>query len=1481
MLVFDITLGRSTLQNELLGDLEDEFSDLPDLAEDLPLASLGQSIESHFSGQLGKQSSGLIAKMISSKMPAGFNQKRIQEHLDHSWGLGPLRQAAVLLAAASEEPASRLQSAEAAKEYLDKVISQYAISHGIDIGKDTTPRITTQVPTAVLNPVQLETFRDHQRDLTYKQFKVLAGHLEIDPSTDDKIAELESSYRELQTKIDCWGSEFAKEFEIGIQPCFDPKKARRYNSSWNLARQDVLELYFDAQNGRIQRRNERMSKTFRRIANCSDTSLHTLLVSLGVEALSDHRITGSFEVIACKLAELVASSIYEPPVFKFGSQMTAPLTTISGEGSIEYKEVDRLAEGNTMSFPEFLQRGELPKKLHNNIPYVHLKRCQHNEWKHDELWTETLFTALTMGYKSGFTYTGKSVLITGAGPRSIGAEVLKGLLMGGARVIVTTSRPLSATAKFYQALYDENAACGSELLVLPFNQGSKQDCEALIDHIFSDSGLGRDLDVIIPFAAISEPAVEIDGLEGESELAHRIMLVNVLRLLGYVVRNKRQRQINTRPTQVILPLSPNHGTFGGDGLYSESKIGLEALLNRFRSESWSDYLILCGASIGWTRGTALMKGNDIIAPAIEAHGVLTFSSQEMAFNLLVLITPPIIEICEMEPIWVDLNGGLQHLTDLNILLSEARSSISQTSEIRKAIKAEDLREELVLSGPLRPFASTKPLKIRHRSTLQIGFPTLPHFAESLMHLHHLQGMIDLSSTIVVVGFSELGPWGSARTRWEMEDRGEFTQEGYIEMAWIMNLIKHFDGEEKGTHYVGWVDAKTGKHVHDDEISETYSRQILEHSGIRLMEPNMSDGYDPGTKEYLHEIAVEEDLPEFDATFAGAEAFKLRHGSNANIRKVGNSDGYKVKIKRGAHILVPKAVPCDGLVASQMPTGWDAVKYGVPQELISQVDPVTLYTLCCASEALYSAGIIDSLEIFKHMHISELGNFIGSMMGGITKTRHMYKDRYLDKEVQSDVMAETYLNTSAAWVNMLLLGSAGPIKTPTGACATGIESVDSGSESILSGKTRMCFVGGTDDFQEDESYAFSTMKATSNAREELSKGRLPSEMSRPTTDTRAGFVESQGCGIQILTTAELALEMGLPIYTVIASSAMAADKISRSVPSPGQGVVSFARESLSAKSSPLLDISYRREQMETSITEIRHWEDVSLQKLSAQTELNQLPRTSEFFAQTRNPPRDSRCAIKAAATIRIREARKLWTNDFRKQDPTISPLRASLAVWNLTIDDLSIASLHGTSTKANDKNESEILNKQMTHLGRTPGRPLLAICQKSLTGHAKAPAAAFMLNGCMQSINSGIIPGNRNADNVDEDLRQYEHLVYPTKSMHSGDIKAFSLTSFGFGQKGGQIIGVAPKYLFASLEKDVFEAYTAKVSTRKRFANRAYLKAFIANSIVKVHAAPPYDPQDETNILLDPLARISETASGDLRFIVAPPAQGPDHVSKPP
>lgn len=1101
----DLAAGKSTLQNELIGILESEFSSLPSMPEDLSISQLGEGIEQNFPKDLGKESSRLLSRFFSAKLPAGFAQSEVRSYLEETWGVGVGRQTSILLLGLTPEPASRFQSVESAKQFFDSSALRYASVTGAEISKAAISSHQQQGATARVDSRQIEALREEQNEHLFKHFKVLAEHLGIDPLDNAKTQEIEAREQDTEPELEQWSSEFEDDFRVGIKPAFDARKTRYFNSSWNNVRQDVISLFHEMQDPELTIDGFTPDRRILLIANrCDDFVCKLVDYFIHLTANTQLPMTHDLWKFAKKLSAALDAAKNENPVAKFTRETMAPTSTVDQAGDIQYKEIPRQLDGS-FSYPRFLRRDFSAVENGRHQPFINIQSRYGNVWQFNPAKTEILLDVLDKGGSSGISYAGKNILLTGAGPKSIAAKVIRGLLMGRAHVIVTSSRPQSETKAFFQKLYGEYGARGSELTVLPFNQGSKRDCTALIDHIYGQAGMNRNLDAIIPFAAISERA-EIDGIDGRSELAHRLMLTNVLRLLGEIVRNKHARNISTRPTQVLLPLSPNHGGFGGDGLYAESKLGLESLFGRFYSETWSDYLHICGAVIGWTRGTELMSANDVLAQAIESQGVLTFSQSEMAFNLLALMTEPIAQMCENEPIMVNLNGGLDTLPDLKNLLLKTKADLNRTSSTRKAIAVEDATEQKSFTDVGDMSSPRKHTNQRtKRSTIKVGYPSLPNFEVDIAPLQYLEGMVDLSSVPVIVGFSELGPWGSARTRWEMESQGTFSQEGYIEMAWIMAIIEYFSGQRNGKHYAGWLDAKTGAQVQDSEVGQLYGRQILEHSGIRVVDPNLFGGYDPSKKEYLHEVAIEEDLPEFGASRAAAEAFKLHHGDKVSIRKVEGSDDFKVQLKRGTSLMISKAMPFGGSVAGQIPTGWNAMKYGLPEDIVRQADPVTAYALCCAAEALYSAGISDASELLRHIHMSEIGNFVGSMMGGTTKTRNMYKDRYLDKDVQGDVMQETYLNTPAAWINMLLLGAAGPIKTPTGACATGIESIDNACESLVSGKTKLCFVGGTDDFQEEESYAFRTMNATVDANKEFAQGRLPAEMSRPTSDTRAGFV----------------------------------------------------------------------------------------------------------------------------------------------------------------------------------------------------------------------------------------------------------------------------------------------------------------------------------------------------------------------------------------
>ena len=228
-----------------------------------------------------------------------------------------------------------------------------------------------------------------------------------------------------------------------------------------------------------------------------------------------------------------------------------------------------------------------------------------------------------------------------------------------------------------------------------------------------------------------------------------------------------------------------------------------------------------------------MDASDTIAAELEAYGVRTFSAKEMAFNILGLMHPLLFSITQVEPIWADLNGGMDRLPDLADITLRIRENLQKKSELRRSIARDNAADFKTING-VQAERVLETVNITPRANFKFEFPTLEP-SESLADLSKLAGLIDLEEVIVCTGFAEVGPWGSSRTRWEMEARGEFTIEGCIEMAWLMGYIKHFDGRLKdGSLYVGWVDAKTSEPVDDKDVRARYEKDILTHAGVRLI-----------------------------------------------------------------------------------------------------------------------------------------------------------------------------------------------------------------------------------------------------------------------------------------------------------------------------------------------------------------------------------------------------------------------------------------------------------------------------------------------------------------------------------------------------------------------------------------------------------------------------------------------------------------------
>ncbi|KAJ1745928.1 fatty acid synthase alpha subunit Lsd1, partial [Coemansia sp. RSA 1591] len=95
---------------------------------------------------------------------------------------------------------------------------------------------------STVSSVELQNVRQREIKHIQQQIAVLARYAGIDLRQDGRLAESrQANSKQLQTNIDNAAAEFGDELITGVQPRFDARKARQFDSYWNWARQDAYE----------------------------------------------------------------------------------------------------------------------------------------------------------------------------------------------------------------------------------------------------------------------------------------------------------------------------------------------------------------------------------------------------------------------------------------------------------------------------------------------------------------------------------------------------------------------------------------------------------------------------------------------------------------------------------------------------------------------------------------------------------------------------------------------------------------------------------------------------------------------------------------------------------------------------------------------------------------------------------------------------------------------------------------------------------------------------------------------------------------------------------------------------------------------------------------------------------------------------------------------------------------------------------------
>ena len=743
---------------------------------------------------------------------------------------------------------------------------------------------------------------------------------------------------------------------------------------------------------------------------------------------------------------------------------------------------------------------------------------------------------------------GETALVSGASPGSIGAELVRRLLRGGATVVVATSTDTPARRRWYRELYRLQAGPGAVLHVLPANLASFADVDALAGWLArpQTGARGRaDLrpdplhpTLVAPFAA-TPTAGDAAAAGAGSELALRLQLLGVQRLVGAVAANVPP---GAPPPTVLLPLSPNHGAFGGDGAYGETKAALELMLARWRSEraSWGSRVRIVAPRIGWVRGTGLMAAGDAVAALVEERlGLRTFSTAEIGWLLCALTAPgPLREQAAAAPLQLDLTGGMIAIDDLHAALAPL------AAELRE--RADAARRRTELDGPppagasaidALPSVDSDTAKLARAAAASAPPPGAP--------------AIDPAQLVVIVGGGELGPCGGGATRFELELDGEPSPASIGELAWLCGLVAY----ERDGYRGRYVDAAGGDEVPESELAARYGGAVAARIGVRTLRDDES--VDAAGLTVLAPVALPADMRIAVADEQQARAFAAADPERAHVRHDAAAGTWHVLLQTGAQIRVPRRVAHSRRVAGQLPDGLDLARFGIPADLLATADRMALVNLACTVEAFADAGLTPE-ELLAEVHPALVGNTQGCGMGGMASLRRLLLDHLLDDERLPERLQESLGNVVAAHAVQSFVGSYGPMVNPVAACATAAISLEEAHEKIRSGKALAILAGGFDDLTPEGLVGFGDMGATADSDELDALGIAPHESSRANDVRRAGFVEAQGGGALLVVRGDVALALGLPVRGVLAYAASFADGLQASIPAPGMGLLACAR-----------------------------------------------------------------------------------------------------------------------------------------------------------------------------------------------------------------------------------------------------------------------------------------------------------------------------------
>ena len=129
-----------------------------------------------------------------------------------------------------------------------------------------------------MNSEEFLKFQEEQHQFAGQQIELYSRYLKKDSRAGDLKYDTEKANSlALQARLDAISREHGDFYVDGILPAFDALKARRFDSSWNWARQDALLMWYDIIHGKLTTVDREITARCIDILNRADPDLYQFM----------------------------------------------------------------------------------------------------------------------------------------------------------------------------------------------------------------------------------------------------------------------------------------------------------------------------------------------------------------------------------------------------------------------------------------------------------------------------------------------------------------------------------------------------------------------------------------------------------------------------------------------------------------------------------------------------------------------------------------------------------------------------------------------------------------------------------------------------------------------------------------------------------------------------------------------------------------------------------------------------------------------------------------------------------------------------------------------------------------------------------------------------------------------------------------------------------------------------------------------------